>query len=99
MRTNRLSLRPELQRAIDAVEACLPKEAANPPERDWRLIAFKQLEQLHQAHLKEIENMEAYVRSVKLSAKAALVELMVRREILEDQLGVERPEEPTRGGD
>lgn len=97
MRTNRLNLRPELQAAINAVEACLPKESALPPERDWRLIAFKQLEQLHKAHLTEIERMEAYVQSVKLSAKAGLVELMVRREILEEQLGVERPEEPIRG--
>lgn len=89
---NRLNLRPELQRAIDAIEACLPKEDAFPPERDWRLIAFKQLEQLHMAHLKEVEMMADFCQRVKLSAKAALAELMVRREILEEQLGVEKPE-------
>lgn len=92
MNPNRKNLHPAMQTAVAMIEAAT-QAPASKPEQDWRLLTLKELRSLTRANLEEIKNGIAVIERSKLTAMAALAELDCAIEILEDDLGIEKPED------
>lgn len=84
-------LSPGMQRALGVIEKAdlIARHALeNAPEHDPRLVAYRQLLELNREALETAEAMEYQARETRLKALAAVEEVKVRIEILEQDLGI-----------